>query len=137
MSRMAVNFFKDFESGRYQITIRFNKPHYIVNHAQNKAIDVSAIFLLYNDDFYRTMSDATTLLHEIRAYGQIKLSNLWFEKMNYEETILVELESGKEDALFFEHEGKIAMRLGTERAIINSISPDKALYSTNEDEKEN
>lgn len=82
------------------------------------------------------MSDATTLIHEMRAYGQIKLSNLRFEKIQFEEAILIELEPGKEDALFFEHEGKFAMRLGTEHAIINAISPKQSLYY-NDDEKEN
>lgn len=135
MSKMAVNFYKDFKSQRYQITIGFNKSHYLVIPKQNKAINVTAIYLLYNDDFYRTLTDATTLIHEMRMYGQVKLSNLRYEKMQYEEAILVELEPGKEDALFFEHEGKFVIRLGTERAIINAISPNQNLYS-NDDEKE-
>lgn len=100
---------------------------------RSKAINVTAIFLLYNDDFYRTLTDATILIHEMRAYGQVKLSNLRFEKMQFEEAILVDLEPGKEDALFFEHEGKFAIRLGTGHAIINAISPDQALYINNEE----
>ena len=135
MSKMAVNFYKDFKTGRYQITIGLNKPHYIVYPEQNKAINVTALYLLYNDDFFRTLTDATTLIHEMRMYGQVKLSNLRHEELQYEEAILVELEPGKEDALFFEHEGKFAIRLGTEHAVINAIAPVQELYS-NDDKKE-
>lgn len=133
MPRMAVNFYKDFKSGQYQITIGCNKPHYLV--IQNKAVNVTAIYLLYNDDFFRTMTDATTLINEMKKYGKIKLSGLRCEKFQYEEAILVELEPGQEDEVFFEHEGKFAMRLGTDHAFINAIAPNQSLYRNN-DEKE-
>lgn len=65
----------------------------------------------------------------MRMYGLNRLSNLRYEKLQYEEAILVELELGKEDALFFEHEGKFAISLGTGHAIMNAIPPDQGLYS--------
>jgi hypothetical protein len=130
---MAVNFYKDFKSGQYQITIGCNKPYYLV--IQNKAVNVTAIYLLYIDDFFRTMTDATILINEMKKYGKFKLSGLSYERYQYEEAILVELEPGQEDAVFFEHEGKFALRLGTDHAIINAIAPDQSLYINNDEEE--
>lgn len=129
MPIIAVNFYKDFQSGKYQITVGFNKPHYLVNPAENKAVDVTAIYLLYKNDFYRTMTDASTIIHELKTYSKINLANLRYEKLNYKESIIIEMEPGNEDAVFFEHEGRLVMRLGTDHAILNSVSPDNSLFN--------
>lgn len=133
MSKMAVNFYKDFKSGQYQITVGCNKPHYLV--INNKVVNVTAIYLLYIDDFFRTMTDATILINEMQKNGKLKLSGLRYEKLLYEEAILVDLEPGQEEAVFFEHEGKFAIRLGTDHAIINAIAPDQSLYINNDEEE--
>lgn len=87
LENIAINFYKDFETGRYQITIGFNKPYFIVNPKQNTAIDVAVIFLIYNDDFYRTMTDATNILHELKEYGKLEFSNLRNVGFHYKEAI--------------------------------------------------
>ena len=133
MSKMAVNFYKDYKSGRYQITVAFNKSHYLV--INNKIVNVTAIYLLYINDFFRTMTDATILINEMQKNGRFKLSGLRYEKLQYEEAKLLDLEPGQEEAIFFELEGKSAIRLGTDHAIMNQISPDQSLYINNDGEE--
>lgn len=134
MSSIAVNFYKNFSTGQYQVTIAFNKPYYIVFPRENKKISVAALYLLYEDDFFRTLTDATSIIHELRTYGKIPLLKLKYKKILYEEAILIELEPGKEDALFFELEGKFYVRLGTEHLIINEAAPKKSLYNISDND---
>jgi hypothetical protein len=128
IENIAINFYKDFETGRYQITIGFNKPYYVVNPKQNTAIDVTDIYLLYNGDFYRTMMDATNILHEIKEYGQLKFSNLRYDDFYYKEAIHIPADVPEEQLTFVDDEGRVTVRLGTPHLIINQIGEDKDLY---------
>ncbi|MGG4456871.1 hypothetical protein ABEX29_01045 [Brevibacillus porteri] len=130
MQSIAINFYKDFETGRYQITLGFNKPHWIIDRSQKKNIEVTAIYLLYNDDFFRTLNDATNILHEMKQYRQFKLSSLRYEEIHYTEAIYTLLdEDTPEDQVFFIGEdGQVVVRLGTPHLIITQIGENKDLY---------
>jgi hypothetical protein len=129
MRDVAINFYKDFNTGQYQITIAFNKQTLLWIPEKNKFVDIVKMFLLYDDDFIRTFQDAQIILHEMKQYKKLDLSKLRYKKMEYEEAIHMPLPSSdEEDNVFFEHNGKIAIRLGTDKAFINQVPPNKKLY---------
>ncbi|MED3576076.1 hypothetical protein [Cytobacillus praedii] len=128
MRDVAINFYKDFSTGQYQITVAFNKETLYWIPEKKTFVDIVKMSLLYDDDFIRTFQDASSILHEMELYKKLDLSKLRFKKMEYQEAIHIPITSDNKDDIFFEHDGKIAIRLGTDKAYINQVPPNKRLY---------
>ncbi|WP_336775090.1 hypothetical protein [Paenibacillus sp. MMO-58] len=128
MGSVAVNFYKDFISGRYQITIGFNKEHSFIDSSKGMAIPIVAMYFVYNNDFYRTMTDATKILHELNLYGKFDLKSLLYERYHYKEAIPFPTDVPDDQVFYFDENGEVLIRLGTPHLVINQIAEDKDLY---------
>lgn len=71
--RIAVNLFKDFSTGCYQITIGCNDT-IIFKDADGKEKYVNVIRLLYNCDYSIVVNDAENILREYDTIGTISLN---------------------------------------------------------------
>lgn len=125
----AINFFKDFETQHYQITIGFNRSFNIHDLQSGEVIPIAALYLLYEDDFYRTITDATTFIHEIKQYGTCDLTKLRYKEIHFKRAIVISAD--QKNKVFVEHEGKPALVLGTDKVIITQIAPNEDLFKTN------
>lgn len=124
LPRVAVNFFKDFNTGKYQITVAFNKPIYLKNG--DSPIPIGAMYLLYPDDFRRTLRDALAILNELEDHKKIDLSKLQCEKMKLKKPII--LATNSEQPFSFDENGSLRVHLDNENVIITKIGPDKDLF---------
>lgn len=131
---VAINFFKDFESGLFQITLGFNRPTYMFVKGKDEPVDVIAMNLLYENDFTRTYYDAQSILHDLETGKSFDLKKLHHIKMTYEEAIHIPHENI--DGPFFEKDGQIHMVI-SDNAFLNQIAPDKSLYKKNNESAEN
>ncbi|WP_202707218.1 HNH endonuclease [Sporosalibacterium faouarense] len=123
----ALNFFKDFETGLYQITIGFNKESYIV--LDNKTIPIASLFLLYADDSSQVLYDSLTIINELDTKGKIPFARLGYIDIKYKEPVFCKPNSEDYNSPMIQIDGEWYMNLSSQKIWIERISPDKELYS--------
>ncbi|MFC0300375.1 hypothetical protein ACFFIS_06015 [Virgibacillus soli] len=80
--------YKDFETGKYQITVGFN--NWVVKKTEDGLTPMNAIRLVYVDDYGRTFMDAQDILYELTTNGIINPKKLNHIYMEEEPTVLYE-----------------------------------------------
>ncbi|OXS76397.1 hypothetical protein B1B04_05335 [Lysinibacillus sp. KCTC 33748] len=120
---VAINFFKDFDTKKYQITLGFNIDFSIREDGKLKSI--TALYLVYEDDFRIVINDASNLLYNLIEYKEFDLSKLQLIDYKYTETIYTQ--KYEDMPPLIEVDGEMALVLD-ERTRLVSVAPDSELY---------
>lgn len=124
---VAINFFKDFTTQKYQITLGFNKSFRIyMSDGTEKGI--GALRLVYNDDFRIVFQDASNLLYNLVTYLEFDLKKLQYINMEITEPIYIYQDAGAELPSTVEIDVKQVFVL-SDHIQLTSISPHKDLYN--------
>lgn len=75
---IALNIFKDFQTGFYQISIGFNDNLCFYNVKTKEVRPINTLFLLYDCDYKLVIYDAEQILTKYRIEKQFGLGNLNF-----------------------------------------------------------
>lgn len=76
IDHIALNIFKDFSTGYYQISIGFNDIVSLVNKETGKAQEINEMYLLYNCDYRLVINDAEQILLDYSLEQKIQLDKL-------------------------------------------------------------
>ncbi|WP_158318469.1 hypothetical protein, partial [Halalkalibacter hemicellulosilyticus] len=121
----AINKYKDFETGKYQITVGFN--NWVVKKTEEGLIPMNAIRLVYEDDYRRTFMDAQDILYELTTNGIINPEKLNHIYMEEEPAVLYEFKEGENRSGVIEVDGKMHIILDEHTRLIK-VAPNKELY---------
>lgn len=88
---IAVNIFKDFSTGNYQITIGFNDSVFQIDSATGKKKYINAIYLLYKADYRIVILDAERILLKYDTEHPFTLEGLSFVGCKIEYALDIEL----------------------------------------------
>jgi hypothetical protein len=129
INEVAVNFFKDFKTRKYQITLGFNQPYTLFE--DSKETSLMKMYLVYNDNFRLVITDATRIVSDLLESESFDLSLLRPVKWEYEPAIFVYANEGQELPSFTYIDGKVVMVLSDnpKRFVrIDKVSPNQSLY---------
>ena len=122
---VAVNFFKDLETQRYQATFGFNRE--VKLQDKEKFFDVTALKLVYPDDYRQLFQDLTNAMHHIISNQTINLNLLSHEYKEINPSIYIISSSKEELPVMIQVDGKWLLVL-SDKVILDTIAPDKKLY---------
>lgn len=128
-SSFALNFFKDFATGFYQITIAFNEI-FLINMGETN-IPIVKLYLLYDDDSSRVLFDSLTMLNELKKEKTIDFSRLGYRDIKFQEDNYMKVKPEDRDKAIVEVDGELYMNLSSKKIRFIKIQPDKKLYSDN------
>ncbi|MDH5163402.1 hypothetical protein [Heyndrickxia oleronia] len=128
INKVAVHFFKDFESGKYQITLGFNESYTLVEDF--KKTNVTAIYLLYNDDFRLVFTDVSRIVWDLLEKDSIDFSILSYIDKEIKPDIYIKIKDGQDPPVFTTIDGKPAIIL-SDKIRINKLAPKKDLFQKN------
>lgn len=123
---VAINFFKDFDTQRYQITLGFNTDFFL-SLADGTKKSVTSLQFLYEDDFRIVFNDASNMLYNLMEYKKLELNKLQFVDYTFTETIYIRPDEDGNLPVMVEVNGKWAVVL-SEKTRIHSVAPDRDLY---------
>jgi len=83
----GINFFKDFKSQRYQITIGFNEVFF--GKIDDEPVFLTTLHLLYEDDFRIVYQDVSLLTYQLMEYKRFDLNQLNHVGYDYREAPFV------------------------------------------------
>lgn len=132
VKKVGVNFFKDFSSGQYQITLIFTDDYYLL--IDEECIQIERLYLVYDDNFRVVYHDANRIVDELLENQRINLKLLSYKKMRFEEAILYKTTEGENITgvrLIQDDTGKTVIVVGDDakdKFFFNSINPDENLY---------
>lgn len=130
--QVGVNFFKDFSSQQYQITLIFTDDYYLVINGEYKLMD--RMYLLYDDNFRVVYNDANRIVDELLERKMIEFRLLSYKKLLFKEAVFYTSKNGEKitGINFIQDDfGKTVMVLGEDtkgKIIFNSTPPHKDLY---------
>ncbi len=129
---VTVNFFKDFETKKYQATFGFNKE--VIIQENDKQVNVSALRLVYPDDYRLVFQDLTSSMYQIISKGVLNLNLLSFEKKEVDSSYVI-VPPGKDLPVIIEEDGKWLLVL-SEKVRLDRIAPKLELYNDKEESKD-
>lgn len=129
IDKVTVNFFKDFKSRKYQITLGFNKPYTLVEGSQTT--NVTAMYLLYSDDFRLVFTDASRIVWDLLEKDSIDLTLLRYIDREIQPDIYIYARNGEELPSFMIIDGQPVVIL-SDKLRLNRVSPRKGLYGNND-----
>lgn len=121
---IAVNIFKDFSTGCYQITIDCN-DNIVGETTDGKIHYVSAIMLLYDCDYSIVVNDAENILRVYETEGRIYTKNTYACDVKVKKAIYIQLSEEEKNRSFVIRDGKPFLILGTGNAFLNSVHFEK------------
>jgi len=130
--QVGINFFKDFTSQQYQITMIFTDTFYLKINEQYKVID--SLYLLYDNNFRVVYSDANRIVDELLENRKIDFRLLSYKKFLYKEAIFYYPENGEQVSginFLQDENGKSVLVIGKDakgKIFFNSTPPNKDLY---------
>lgn len=83
LQQAGVNFYKDFETGQYQITIALTGDYFLKTN--ESFILVDCIHLLYEDNFRIVYTDANRIVDELLENGRINFRLLSYKDFSFRE----------------------------------------------------
>ena len=86
LQRAAVNFYKDFESKQYQITMKFTGQFFIILKGEATLLD--SIYFLYEDNFRVVFTDANRIVDELLEEGKINFKLLSYKRFSLKKAII-------------------------------------------------
>ena len=128
----AVNFFKDFETQQYQLTIAFTGDFILIHN--EKPIRIERLYLVYDNNFRVVYTDANRIVDELLENGEIDFKLLTYKNVFYAEAKYYKLQSNEEvEGLQFRTDeyGSTIILVGNEvrgKFYFNSIPPIQRLY---------
>lgn len=122
--RIAVNIFKDFSTGCYQITIGCNDSIGCKN-AAGEIKWINDIKLLYNCDYSIVINDAENILRIYDTEGRIPIStlNACDARVNFAPDIVITEE--EKDRAFVERDGQYYLVIGNGHTYLNAVHFDE------------
>jgi hypothetical protein len=133
IGKVTVHFFKDFKSGKYQITLGFNEPYTLVEGS--KRTNVTAMYLLYDDDFRLVFMDASRIVWDLLEKDSIDLSLLRYIDREIQPDIYIFAKEGEKLPSFTIIDGKPFVILSNKPESflrLERVSPKKGLYEKKE-----
>jgi hypothetical protein len=103
---LALNMFKDFETGCYQMTIFFNKTMHFENVDTNERYPVSALKLLYDTNYEIVINDARYIMLSYKDAGRFQLNRLNHIELKIEKAQFIFLNEQEKDRAFVEIDGQ-------------------------------
>ncbi|WP_354680200.1 hypothetical protein MRN59_09075 [Macrococcoides caseolyticum] len=122
---VAVNFFKDFETQRYQATFGFNEE--VKLQEKGTFINVTALKLVYPDDYRQVFQDLTNAMHQIISNQTINLDLLSHEYREIDPSIYIIPSSKEELPVMIQVDGEWLLVL-SDKVRLDKIAPNKKLY---------
>jgi hypothetical protein len=122
---VAVSFFKDFNTQKYQATFGFNREVTLYNKGENK--DVTALRLVYPNDYRQVFQDLTNAMHHIVSTNTINLDLLSHERHEINPSIYIVSKEGEELPPLVEVDGEWYIVL-SEKVRLVEVAPNKKLY---------
>lgn len=116
---IAVNLFKDFSTGYYQITIGCNDDIIEID-VDGQKYHIAAIKLLYTCDYSIVINDAENILRVYETEGRIDFSKTYACDSKVEEAVDIKLTEEENSAVTI-RDGVPYLILGTEKAFIKSV----------------
>lgn len=121
LDNVAINIFKDFKTQNYQITLGFNNPYNLI--IDNNEISLAAMYLFYDDNFNIVINDATNILDNFEAYGELCLNKLNFKKYKFKKSIKLFLPEEERNNPIIIKDGKIYFNMDSPYGKIETITP--------------
>ena len=117
---IAVNLFKDFSTGCYQMTIGCNDD--IVGlTADGKKYHIVAILLLYDCDYSIVINDAENILRMYETEGRIDVSKTYACDIKIRKAVDIQLTEEEKNGAVVIRDGVPYLILGTGKAFLNSV----------------
>lgn len=121
---IAVNLFKDFSTGFYQITIGCNDD--IIGETTNgNRFHVGAIMLLYDCDYSIVVNDAENILCVYEAQGRIDLGKTYACDVKIRKTVDIGLTEDTKNDVVAICDGVCYAILGTKKLHLKSVNYEK------------
>ncbi|MFQ9213080.1 MAG: hypothetical protein ACLR4C_05420 [Eubacterium ventriosum] len=121
---IAVNIFKDFSTGCYQLTIGCNDS-IIGFDTEGSKYYVVAILLLYDCDYSIVINDAENILRLYETEGRIDISKTYACDVKIRKAIDINLTEKEKNSAIVMRDGVSYLVLGTEKAYLNSVHYEK------------
>lgn len=133
LMQAAVNFYKDFETKQYQITIIFTGDFILNLNGNNILLD--RIYFLYEDNFRVVFTDANRIVDELLETAKFNFKLLSHKSFSYDEAkIYITKPNEKIEGIHFriDESGNSYMIAGEDVLFFfNSTLPNQALYKNN------
>ncbi|MED4225405.1 hypothetical protein [Neobacillus cucumis] len=123
----GISFVKDFKTQQYQIVVGVNHPSEVNDNGE--WVPVAALYFLYDDDFFRTISDANIYIHEMQKNREVDIKKLHFKDISYKPALLIEKTPALEGASFIQVNDQFVFLQGNDRAFLCEIAPDERLFN--------
>lgn len=121
---IAVNIFKDFSTGCYQITIGCNDD--IVGETKDgKKYHITAIMLLYDCDYSIVVNDAENILRVYETKGRIDVTKTYACDVKVRKAIDIQLTEEEKNGAVVIRDGIPYLILGTGNTFLNSVHFEK------------
>lgn len=133
INKVTVHFFKDFKSGKYQITLGFNQPYTLIEGSEKT--NITAMYLLYNNDFRLVYTDASRIVWDLLEKNSIDLTLLKYIDKKIEPAIYIFAKDGEKLPSFTFIDGKPVVVLSDKPENflrLDKLAPRKELYDKNE-----
>ena len=122
--RIAVNLFKDFSTGNYQITIGCN-DNICYNDNDGNVHYVNAIKLLYSCDYSIVINDAENIIRQYETEEIINIHSTHAVDIRVDEAPSIVFTQEEKEKVIVEKDGKQYLILGTGKAFLDSVHFDK------------
>lgn len=132
LKRSAVQFFKDFSSKKYQITVFCTDNFSLI--IEDQAIIIERLYLVYDDNFRLVFTDANRIVDEFLENEKIEMRLLTPLKYEYTKALFYKIEDNQKiSGLNFvkDAEGKLIIIVGDDakgKFWVDSIPPNTELY---------
>lgn len=117
---IALNMFKDFTTGLYQISIGFNDLVYLLNEKENTYQPINTLYLLYDCDYRIVINDAEQILLDYDLYKKVNLSKLQCLEYECKFPPTIEITEEEKNGACVERDGEIYMIIGNGKTFIHS-----------------
>lgn len=133
LQQAAVNFYKDFETQHYQITIKFTGNFFLV--LNEEAILLDSIYFLHEDNFRVVFTDANRIVDELLEKGKIDFRLLSHIRFSFRKAVfyIPEEEEKIEGAKFITDKNGNHFFVPDKDTVFffNSTLPNQDLYEDN------
>lgn len=131
--RIAVNIFKDFSTGYYQITVGCN-DNIARKDANGEVHYINSIKLLYNCDYSLVILDAEALLTQYEADGQINLKHLRSCDIKIQDAPNIQLTDEEKNQAFVIRDGVTYLVIGNGKSFLDSVHYEEGWVPNKSDE---
>ncbi|PWX37185.1 hypothetical protein CYK80_12330 [Clostridium perfringens] len=129
LDMVAINIFKDFDTRKYQITLAFNRPYYLIGNG--KKISLASMYFVYDDNYKIVINDATNILDLLESYGKLNLSKLNFKSWKYKKCIEIQMSEEEKLSPIIIRNGVFYFNMDCPFQRIERVNVNAELYKNN------